>query len=332
MPVVNAPPAQPANSYSDSLYVCYYFVLLLDILGQKNELRRWEKLMPGGVAAPEMLQAVRGSLGRVINLKNTFQRISASLEDGVTQSVTRGLIALQTPAGPERERYNALSGAVPKWLHFSDMLVAYAPATIGPSKDWNIAALHRMLGAACGVMPTFLAQATPLRGALCIGGGIEDREVSFYGPALAEAHRLESEVADYPRIVLSRELRDFIRSQPPENTGTANLYVRNGFRLCQQLIGDDTDGETIVDYLGPGAWELVEGKAGLWNDLQRAVREGAQFAINECRRLTQAPAQAAVAPAQPRMSPAEKYARLRVYFESKGVGPETNHVNPTAHR
>ncbi len=292
----------------------YYFVLLLDILGQKEQLKKWEQLSPDLAVTAKMREGLQNSLGRVLALRKGFLKFFGSMEEGSKASGIRKSIASRLPPGSERDRYRALSRCIPKLLHFSDMLVAYSSAAAGPTGDWNIMGLARMLGSVCCLIPSLLELRIPIRGGICIGTAVEADDIGFYGPALAEAHYLESEVAGYPRIVVSPALRDFIRSQPPGNNGPADEYVRIGFELCQSMIADDSDGYTVVDYLGGGSRGLFGENIHLAQEQRQAVAQAAKFVADEYQRLT---SEAAAAPSKPTVELAGRYLCLRNYFDSR---------------
>ena len=301
---------QPLVSQSDRIR--YYLVCLLDILGQKEQLKKWAQLRPDGTITPEMREGLQNSLRRVLDLRKDFSELFKSAESGSQQSLLRQLIALNLQTGPERDRYTALFACNPKLLHFSDMLVAYSPAAAGPANDWNIVALYRMLGSLCSLIPSFLARGIPIRGGVCLGTAVEAEGVGFYGPALAEAHHLESKVAGYPRIVVSQRLADFIRSQPPENNDAADQHIRCGFTLCQSMIVDDSDGCTVVHYLGNGSRNLLAGSQTLVQVQSQAVAKAAEFVAGECGRLTLA---AKAKPSEATVKLAKRYSDLHDYFQ-----------------
>ena len=302
------------SSVKSEDHIRYYFVLLLDILGQKEQLQKWEQLRPDGTVTAQMKEGLRRSLGQVLNLRKSFFKLFESAESGSQQSVLHQWIALNLQPGSDRDRYNALSVCNPKLLHFSDMLVAYSPAAAGPANDWNIMALYRMLGAVCNLLPSFLALGIPIRGGICIGIGVEADDLGFYGPALAEVHLLESKVADYPRVVVSQALRDFIRSKPPENRGPADQYIRLGFELCQSMIADDPDGWTVVDCLGAGSRKLLSDNNVLAQAQRQAVAKAGEFVAAERQRLTVA---AAAGPSEVMAKLAVRYEHLQHYFDSR---------------
>ena len=295
----------------------YYFVLLLDIMGQKEQLEKWSQLQPDGSVTAEMMEGIKGSLGQVLRLRGDFLQLFTSVTLGTQQCTPRSLIALNIPAGRDRERYNTISAPEIKLLHFSDMLIAYAPAHVGPGSDWNVQALHAILVSVCTLIPSFLARRIPLRGAICIGTGVEAEEIGFYGPALSEAHGLESWVADYPRIVISDPLREVIQSCPAEQATVAEQYVRMLFGLCRSLVTQDTDGRTIVDYLGVGSRELLRNSENLDSVQVDFVAKAHEFATKEAERLCIAKTTGSEPREKSRTSPAEKYTRLKDYFDSR---------------
>jgi hypothetical protein len=107
------------------------------------------------------------------------------------------------------------------------------------------------------MMPLSLAGKVPLRGGLCIGTGMNLGR-NFYGPGLAHAHYLENKIAGYPRIVVSKEVGEFIKSFKDANEDPlTSQWMAALATTCQSLICLDTDGQYIVDFLGPGMRVLL---------------------------------------------------------------------------
>ena len=96
-----------------------------------------------------------------------------------------------------------------------------------------------------------LAQRHPVRGAIDIAWGVELPGRGLYGPAVANAYKLECEVAKYPRIVVGQQVVDSLEE---ELTKTGNdLFTRGNRSWAQQCRGmllKDTDGHWIIHYLG----------------------------------------------------------------------------------
>jgi hypothetical protein len=91
---------------------------------------------------------------------------------------------------------------------------------------------------------------------------IEDGEV--YGPALARAHKLESRVAQYPRIVIGEELIRYLQMVAGQKATTEE--ERAHALLAKRSLGllaVDDDGCTFLDWLG--------------TDISKAFREKAEL-------------------------------------------------------
>jgi hypothetical protein len=65
-----------------------------------------------------------------------------------------------------------------------------------------------------------------------------------FGPALIEAHDIESERAVFPRIVLSENVREYVKKHVNFYTGGAVNAPQNSEVLV------DSDGEWFVNYMG----------------------------------------------------------------------------------
>ena len=78
---------------------------------------------------------------------------------------------------------------------FSDNVVISAMGALAPD----------MVGAAAAIQVSSLQQGFLLRGGIAVGDIYHDNEVVF-GPALNRAYELESQIADYPRVVLDPEV------------------------------------------------------------------------------------------------------------------------------
>lgn len=76
----------------------------------------------------------------------------------------------------------------------------------------------------------------PIRGGLAIGKLYHNPSKIIVGPALIEAHFLESEIAEYPRIVVSNKLIEFFKRD-------------NDWVLRSNFITEDGCGMYYLDYL-----------------------------------------------------------------------------------
>jgi len=75
-------------------------------------------------------------------------------------------------------------------------------------------------------------------------------ETEVYGSALERAHYLESTVADYPRIVVGRELLDYIIAiEKVEIKSNFDKMAKHFAEQTRKLIMMDTDGRLFLDFL-----------------------------------------------------------------------------------
>ncbi|HUT57020.1 MAG TPA: hypothetical protein VNA25_03985, partial [Phycisphaerae bacterium] len=167
---------------------------------------------------------------------------------------------------------------------FADTFVFYAP-TYNARGDLSTVPLTYFLMACCLAMLDSLANGRPVRGALCVGQGIEVGKDNFFGPAFAQAHYLESKCADFPRIVVSPETLRFAQEVALQDTTDemAERMRRLACR-CSTLIIKDADGQFIVDYLGRGVRDFVTGQN--LEKLTAGVLAAYTFAVKEERRFT----------------------------------------------
>ncbi len=151
-------------------------------------------------------------------------------------------------------------------------------------------------------MVASLADKKPVRGAITVGAGGVLEDDSFYGPALAEAYQLENEVAQYPRVVVSNTVHQFvfdkrIYSDDPE----VDKAMQSLADQCQSLICKDADGHWIVDFLGSGSAKLFRSIPQSVDTVKKAYG----FVLEQIDQFTQS-GDAKLA---------ERYRMLKRYFE-----------------
>jgi hypothetical protein len=144
---------------------------------------------------------------------------------------------------------------------FSDTFVFYAP--LGNAEgELLVLPVYAILGACFMAMQMSLAGKVPLRGGIHIGSGLKSPDLSFYGPALAVAHHLENEIAQYPRIVVSSAVAAFVQHTPaPIGCPRIDQWRLDMLQMCRDMLyKDGSDGQVIVDWLGNGARRLHDGE------------------------------------------------------------------------
>lgn len=139
-----------------------------------------------------------------------------------------------------------------KWQRFSDGLVTYT-SLADPLEYSPFQSLYFLIGGCAVAQLTMFANQTPIRGGIAFGAGCEFREGELYGPVLATAHRLERDIADYPRIVVDQRAVDYLEKiHNSAGGGKRGDLDRTLAGLCLEMIFTDGDGNSAIDFLGPG--------------------------------------------------------------------------------
>ena len=134
--------------------------------------------------------------------------------------------------------------------HFSDTIIAHCTMPY-PRKPLDLAGTYAMIMASGMLMHGSLVEGTVFRGAIVAGNAaLLPPQSDLYGPAIAEAHHLESRTTGYPRIVVSKRLVEILRKV--EEQQLKQHGSRGIASLCLELLRPDTDGCHIVDYMGRG--------------------------------------------------------------------------------
>ena len=103
-----------------------------------------------------------------------------------------------------------------------------------------------------------LARRLPVRGAIDIAWGVELQLGGLYGPVVANAYELESEVAQYPRIVVGLRAVEFLEIQHANtNDDLISRINRDLATRCLNMLVRDLDGQWCLHYLGDDFASIV---------------------------------------------------------------------------
>ena len=122
-----------------------------------------------------------------------------------------------------------------------------------------------------------LARRRPVRGAIDIAWGVELCPGELYGPVVASAYEIESEVAQYPRIVVGHRVVAFLEVYRANTSQDLSSRVNHEIaELCLNMLVQDVDGHWIIHYLGDTfKWAMTQANH---NDLYEKARS---FAIEQ---------------------------------------------------
>lgn len=255
------------NNDDNKINFSYFAVALIDILNQREELTKLNKLPENEEELQYFIQQAKNSYGAVKGLRSTFDSFFNAYiieEPRKTDGLSQDQISLLK---------RMLKTEIKK-QQFSDTMIFYTSLEENP----DFIPINGILG-------LFLALSATLIMALSIGkifrGGIDVGIAScncfegeeLYGPALYNAYDLESKHAQYPRVVIGNEIRNYILGECrlPEND-VISSYRKFIAEKCRKMICVDLDGLQILDYLGGSIKDMFsESSAGLNEPIKNAL-------------------------------------------------------------
>jgi hypothetical protein len=238
-----------AHKTKDSVTFGNYMVAFVDVLGQKEAMRKFKGLPETEEEMKEFTGAAKGTFGVVDGIRMMFG------------NWYNAFISEKEPPYPmtqeQRRDYQRLIRCEVKFQRFADTVVIYVPLG-GEFSPMPIQGVYAALAACASTFFFSLAGKHPLRVGIEVGLAAEMYEGEIYGPALYEAYRLENEIAQYPRIVLGDELIRYLMDKSrPEGADIVAQGTRETAIRCLGLIAKDVDGYHILDYLGKGFRRVI---------------------------------------------------------------------------
>lgn len=222
----------------------YYLIVFLDVLGQRESLRKIQTLPSIENEREEFVKRVKESLGKLDLIRSIFQSYFATSNSHTPNS------SLVPPE--HRDEFIASQKVEYHFYSLSDAVIIAVPLM---STDENCTAMngvHSAFIATSGLGLIALSRKIPIRAGLDvkIAARIDDKEV--YGPALEKAVYLEAQLAEYPRFLAGNGLISYltwvVNQKPRTRLG---LIAKNMAELCKKMIVRDTDGRLMIDFLGP---------------------------------------------------------------------------------
>lgn len=219
----------------------FYCVAWLDILGQRRKLRELSRL---SVDDQKTVKLLRETAGCVLRLR---KRLEDSFE-----SFTKETGLLEGAPKELQERIASAKQSV-KYRYFSDSIIMQIPFIGDKDQFEPMTGVYKCIGACSILHACALASKEPIRGGIEVGRGLnlyEDKD-EVYGPVLENAHYLESEVADYPRIVVGEGLLTYLSTIESKSLTTPfSQIAKNLAARCTRMTTMDSDGFHMLDFLG----------------------------------------------------------------------------------
>lgn len=177
----------------------YYVVAFMDLLGQQSKLRSLRDL-PNTDDEKQMgsfIASLKETYGVVTQMRKVFETYFSKF--------VKRRSDLSMLNEEQRKTYSKLTSNPIQIRPFSDATIVYLSLRTDTAK-LPTRGIFGILGAAASTSLLSLYAGHPIRGGIDIGLGMEIDDGEIYGPCLSRAYTLESRIAQYPRVVIGKEL------------------------------------------------------------------------------------------------------------------------------
>lgn len=225
-----------------------YCISFIDLLGQRDAFSG-QGLLPttnSGADGQAIDRVLRETIGPTLQLQQDVEDMVKTVSGDRDSSLRMSLPAEQ------RAVYDEMKLKRVKTQYWSDGFIRFV--CLGDKEIKcplnGITEIFQFSGYFCLLG---LARRHPVRGAIDMAWGVELPRSGLYGPVVANAYELESNVAHYPRIVVGQRVVDFLEERLANTRDSHDpLMIANHIRaeLCRDMLLRDVDGYWIVHYLG----------------------------------------------------------------------------------
>lgn len=226
-----------------------YCVSFIDLLGQRQALQG-QALLPVTESVEqraEFSRTVIDTVGAIYRLQDSADQMIRAVLTTRKKSPFRAELPQELRAEWDEMQHTRVTEQ--RW---SDGLVHFASLNEGEMRC-PINAIFSIFGTVGSLCFLGLAQSCPVRGAVDIAWGIELHKGELYGAAIARAYELESEYAQYPRIVIGPRVVEYLHTQrmnPKEDR--FSKFSKSLANVCLSMVDRDADGLPFLHYLGSG--------------------------------------------------------------------------------
>jgi len=274
----------------------HYLVVFCDHLGQRQKLRKLTGIPTTEEDQRKFIEITKESIGRVIGIRDAFKNY---FESGkfYKPNVKRVPPELREDFLASQRRTNLI------YYGISDAIVIAVPLM---SNDENCAAVNAVYDAfvaTCGIGLLSLSLHLPMRAGLDVGVATQIDDKEIYGPALERAFYLESKLAEYPRLLVGKELISYLFWVENQKCETrVGLVAKETAKFCREIIIQDTDGRYMLDFLSN---KIKAASDGIIEN--KIVADAFDFVISSHEQYSK----------KEDLSLASRYYRLRRYFDSR---------------
>ncbi len=229
-----------------------YVVAFIDVLGQKKAFEGIDVLTQDSMDISfekKLIEAHKATAHFLDKFRGWFDEYFEAFKSAGGKSIDR--IPLE-----KRELYLELSECTLEHQRFSDSEIAFTSLEITKHHLPAMNALFGMMAACGSLLLLSLSVKKVFRAGIDLGIGTRLDSGELYGPALFKAYYLESEIAEYPRIVIGETVINYLMNLSRKNT-QSQKQVQEDIDLCKvgadnclSMIEKDDDSRYILDYLG----------------------------------------------------------------------------------
>jgi hypothetical protein len=233
----------------ESWYFKYYLVVFLDVLGQRESLRKITAIPKNEEDKKKFIELIKASIVKVDSIRTSFKNFFNASITPNTELVKPEL----------REQFVAARKTEIYFYNLSDAVVIAVPFM---NDDEHCTAMNGVLSAfiaTCGMGLLGLSEEIPVRAGLDVGIATQIDDNEIYGPALASAVYLEGRLAEYPRFLIGEELMVYLTTIETQEAKTPfGLIAKKTAENCKQMIVQDSDGRFMLDFLGTKFKEITD--------------------------------------------------------------------------
>ncbi|MBI3804421.1 MAG: hypothetical protein HY282_11740 [Nitrospirae bacterium] len=267
------------NKKKDPVRFNYYLIAFIDILNQKESLQKFKRLPVTADEKETFSQVIRETFGVVDGFRTSFEKFFSEK--------VKSTIPMEMIPEEHRQMFIEARKTEVKFQGFSDTIVVY----VSLNDETIKAPINGVFAALAACASTFLislAIGHVCRGGIEIGWASEFYEGEIYGSALLDAYHLESEVAQYPRIVIGDQVINYLMSMKrAEGSDPLTKIGSQMADFCLSLFARDVDGNLILDYLGEG-FKKHMAPNGFVGDFKDIPKKAYKFAEKELEKWREA--------------------------------------------
>jgi hypothetical protein len=242
---------EETNPHDDKLLFQHFLVVFLDILGQRRGLREIKDLPKNDTEKEDFIKKIRETIGKVDVVRRAFRDFFKAAESHTPDT---NLVPAE-----HRAEFIASQKSKAYFYGFSDSIIISVPLMSNDENCTAINGVYSAFVATSGISLIALAAQITLRGGLDVGVAtqIEGREI--YGPALERAYFLESNLAEYSRFVIGKELFTYLHWVENQQCKTRlGEIAKTIAKFCREMIVLDNDGRPMLDFMGERAKEAAD--------------------------------------------------------------------------